>query len=179
MSIKRIMIMGSAGSGKSTLARALSEKTGIEAIHLDSVFWKPGWVMTEKHEQNHIHDGLVEKDEWIIEGNYCETLEKRAQSVDLAIYLDMPLSLCMYRVIKRYLLNRGKSRPDMAEGCPEKIDMEFIKYILYYHREKKYKDLDLLHRYADYDKIIMLKGKDHINQFLETFSRDYFMKTSA
>ncbi len=53
----------------------------------------------------------------------------------------------------------------MAEGCPEKIDIEFIKYILYYHREKKYEHLDLLHKYADYDKIIMLSGTDHINRF--------------
>lgn len=179
MSIRRIMIMGSAGSGKSTLARALSEKTGIEAIHLDSVFWKPGWIMSEKQEQVQIHDVLMEKDAWIIEGNYCATIEKRAQKADLAIYLDMPLAQCMYRVIKRYLLNRGKSRPDMAEGCPEKIDIEFIKYILYYHREKKYEHLDLLHKYADYDKIIMLSGTDHINRFLETFSGDWSMKSTA
>lgn len=179
MSIKRIMIMGSAGSGKSTLARTLSEKTGIEAIHLDSVYWKPGWIMTEKHEQARIHKTLMEKDEWIIEGNYCATIDHRAKLADLAIYLDMPLTQCMYRVIKRYFVNRGKSRPDMAKGCPEKIDKAFIKYILYYHREKKYEHLDLLHKYADYDKIIMLKGTDQINRFIETFSREWPKKASA
>ena len=45
---KRIIILGSAGSGKSTLATKLGEITGIPVIHLDRLFWNPGWVETPR-----------------------------------------------------------------------------------------------------------------------------------
>jgi adenylate kinase family enzyme len=40
--MKRVLIIGSGGAGKSTLARTLGERLGIEVIHLDVHFWKPG-----------------------------------------------------------------------------------------------------------------------------------------
>ncbi len=160
------MIMGSAGSGKSTLAKELSKRTGIEAIHLDKEFWNPGWILTEKPEQIVLHKAFMKRDSWIIDGNYNASLESRTKEADLIIFLDMPLYLCMYRVISRYFKNKGKSRVDMAVGCEEKIDKEFINYIFYYHRKKKFTDLDLLSKMADKSKIVMLKGQSEVSRFL-------------
>ncbi len=36
--MKKASIIGSGGSGKSTLAKALQEKTGIPAYHLDALY---------------------------------------------------------------------------------------------------------------------------------------------
>ncbi len=165
--MKKIMIMGSAGSGKSTLAKTLSNITGIEAIHLDREFWKPGWVMTEKPEQVIKHKTFMKNDSWIIDGNYNESLQERVEHADLIIFLDMPFYLCFYRIISRSYKYRGKTRSDMAVGCEEKIDKEFLLYVINYHRKKKYDDLKKLFRFADHSKIHTLKSVKEIDQFLE------------
>ena len=41
-----------------------------------------------------------------------------------AIMLDFSRTLCLYRAVKRALVFHGMARPDMAPGCPEKLDLE-------------------------------------------------------
>ncbi|MDL2203738.1 hypothetical protein QQF51_13830 [Brucella intermedia] len=48
--MKRIMIIGGAGSGKSSLARALGDITGLPVVHIDTLYWQPGWVMQPRDE---------------------------------------------------------------------------------------------------------------------------------
>ena len=48
--MQRVLVMGSSGSGKSTFARRLSAITGIPTVSIDALFWKPGWVESDKHE---------------------------------------------------------------------------------------------------------------------------------
>jgi len=40
--MRRVAIVGSAGAGKSALARQLGAILGVEVVHLDALFWKPG-----------------------------------------------------------------------------------------------------------------------------------------
>ena len=43
---------------------------------------------------------------------------------------------CLKRVTMRYLRFRNSSRPDMGEGCNEKLDAEFISWVLWRSRKK-------------------------------------------
>ncbi|EFV76985.1 topology modulation protein [Cytobacillus pseudoceanisediminis] len=169
--MRRIMVIGiSAGAGKSTFARKLGEKTGIEVHHLDAVFWKPGWVESRLSEFSDGQRELVKKQQWIIEGNYSNTFEIRAAACDTVIYLELPLYLCLYRVLKRWLTNLGKTRPDMAAGCKEKMDWKFIKFILTTYRTRKKKMAERLDRFAaEGKKVIVLKNKPDIDSFIEDF----------
>jgi len=161
--------MGSAGSGKSTLAKKLSKHTGIEAIHLDREFWKPGWVMTEKPDQIILHNEFMKRETWIIDGNYNASLETRVKLADLIIFLDTPFHTCFYRIISRSFRYRGKTREDMAPGCEEKIDKEFLLYVVNYHLKKKYKDLEKLSKFAGSTKILTLKNLQEVDVFLKNF----------
>lgn len=82
---------------------------------------------------------LVKHDRWIIEGNYTATYEIRRQEADTIIYLERPLIVCLYRVVKRRIVNHGKTRPDMAVGCPEKLDKGFLTFIVSTYRARKVK----------------------------------------
>jgi adenylate kinase family enzyme len=77
------------------------------------------------------------RDEWIIDGNYSRTLDIRLRRADAAIMLDFSRALCLYRAVKRALLYRGAARPDMAPGCPEKLDPEFVRFIWDYPKRSR------------------------------------------
>ncbi|WP_251127837.1 MULTISPECIES: AAA family ATPase [unclassified Exiguobacterium] len=125
--MKRIMIIGSGGAGKFTLARQLGERLQLDVYHLDALMWKPGWVMATREERISIQQQLVKKGEWIIDGNFGNTLDLRLQAADTVILIDLPRIVCIYRVLKRVIRYRGTTRPDMGAFCEEKLDFAFLK----------------------------------------------------
>ncbi|MCL2350910.1 MAG: AAA family ATPase [Firmicutes bacterium] len=129
---ERIMILGSAGSGKSTLAAKLGGILGIPVIHLDRLFWNPGWVETPKDEMDRRVIEAASGERWIIDGNYSRTMDFRMERADSIIFIDFGRFFCLCRVFKRRVKNRGKTRYDLGEGCPEKIDWEFFKWVWNY-----------------------------------------------
>jgi adenylate kinase family enzyme len=127
--MQRVLIIGPCGSGKSTLARELAPRLGLPLVHMDQLGWQAGWVETEKAELNARLAEVVAQDRWLIEGNYGSTLLPRLARADTVIYLDFPVTLCLWRVIKRIATHRGRTRPDMTEGCPERFDLAFMLYL--------------------------------------------------
>ena len=90
MSHRRFVIAGNSGSGKSTLARQLAAVTGLEVIHLDRHFWRPGWVETPAEEWRATQALLLAGEGWVAEGNYDSTLDIRCARADCVVYLDPP-----------------------------------------------------------------------------------------
>ncbi|MBU9710549.1 DNA topology modulation protein [Evansella tamaricis] len=171
--MNRIMVMGvSAGVGKSTFARKLGEALQLDVYHLDTIFWKPNWVETPLEEFRAKQKEIVKKDQWIIDGNYSNSYDIREQHADTIIYLELPLLVCLYRVLKRRIVHSGKTRPDMREGCEEKIDFKFLKFIITtYHRRKKM----MRTRFKEFQNskrvVIVLQGREEIKQFLKEYER--------
>ncbi len=130
--MRKIIIVGSGGAGKTTLARRLGEATGIEVIHLDSLFWRPNWTRTPEEEWISKVESLVKCDSWIMDGNFGGTREIRLAACDTIIWLDTPRHVCLYRALKRTVTYHNRTRPDMAEGCNEKLDWEFLRWIWEY-----------------------------------------------
>lgn len=128
--MKRILIIGPCGSGKSTLARELAPRMGLPLVHMDQLGWQAGWVETEKADLNARLAEVVDREEWLIEGNYGSTLAPRLERADTVIYLDFPIRLCLWRLFRRVTTLRGQSRPDMPEGCPERFDFAFFWYVM-------------------------------------------------
>jgi adenylate kinase family enzyme len=165
--MKKILIIGSSGAGKSTLARRLNKIIGIEIIHLDKIFWNPNWVETPKDEWKGKVENLLKKDSWIMDGNYSNTIEMRIAACDTAIFLDLPPIVCVYRILKRVAFYKKGSRPDMAEGCDERFDWEFIKLVWNYPNRSKPKVEALLKQVKDTKKIIRLRSKNENENCLQ------------
>lgn len=125
--MRKIAVIGSPGSGKSTLSRKLAALLGIEAVHLDALYWQPGWVETPPERWDEIVREIVNRDSWIIDGHYGRTLDMRLVAADTVILLNMSRFRCMWRAIKR----RGKPRPDMNPECIERFDREAIEFLWY------------------------------------------------
>ncbi len=135
--MERILIIGPCGAGKSTAARSLGEKLGLPVIHLDQIYWRPGWVETPPDEFAPILEAALHGERWIIDGNYGGSMPLRMAHADSVIYLDFPILLCLWRTIKRIWRYRGQTRPDMSADCPERLDLSFLFYIATWRLTKR------------------------------------------
>ena len=142
--VKRVMIVGCGGAGKSTLARRLSETIGLPVIHIDQIYWTAGWINRSREETRRLVAEAIKGDEWIFEGNNSTSFDLRIAKADTVIFLDFPMPLCLFRVFKRVVASHGRVRPDMAEGCPEGFDWEFMKWIIGYRRNHRWEAVELL-----------------------------------
>jgi len=165
--MKRVLVIGSGGSGKSTFATRLGELLKIEVKHLDSFYWRRGWQETPKDEWLEKVRELASEDSWIMDGNFGGTLETRIQHCDTIVFLDLPQLVCLWRIAKRRLLYRGRSRPDMTEGCPEKLDWEFVNWVWGYSRRSRPKIVKLLAEHAATKRIVWLRSRAEVRRFLE------------
>ena len=167
----KIAIIGYSGAGKSTAARMLGEKLGIPVLHLDTVYHMPGWHVRPNEESiDIVSKFMTDNDSWVIDGNYKAIIQQRRfEQSDIIIFFDFDRFTCFCRAFGRYLKYRGKSRPDMAEGCNEKFDLEFMKWILKNGRtpQKKRAYADMCQKYAD--KVVIIRNQRQLDEFLGKF----------
>jgi adenylate kinase family enzyme len=164
--MNRIVIVGSGGSGKSTLAKQLSLVLGLDVVHLDSVFWKPGWNRTSPLEQQCILNKIVCRSRWIIDGDHIRTQPFRFAASDTIIFLDFPRAICLWRMVKRFVQNRGKNRLGMAEGCPERINWTLLRWVWHYPLDNRPQVIENIKRYAEGNQVIVLKRPKEVKTFL-------------
>lgn len=164
--MKRVLVIGSGGSGKSTFARRLGERLKIEVKHLDRFYWRPGWTKPAPEDWVQTVTDLVNGEKWIIDGNFGGTLDLRVRYCDTIVFLDMPRLLCVWRVTKRRLLYRNRARPDMSEGCHEKLDLEFLDWVWGYSRRSRPKIVKMLRENSEIKKIVWLRSNADVERFL-------------
>jgi len=156
----RILVMGSSGSGKSTMARKLGEQLKLPVVHIDTLYWQPGWVLNSKEARTQAIQAAAEQPAWVFDGN------KWLTQADTVIFIDINRFVCLWRVLKRWVKYYGKTRPDMTEGCLEKIDLDFLVYIWTWQRRKRRKILTWLSEFAPPKQAIHLKGRRAVQKFL-------------
>jgi adenylate kinase family enzyme len=165
---KRIAIIGCCGAGKSTLARILGEKLNLPVIHLDAYYWQPGWQETEQHKWLTRQQELIKGDRWIIDGNYGSTMDIRLARANTIIWLDFNRYVCLWRVLTRYLQYAGNTRPDMAKGCPERFNWEFLQYVWNFPQIHRLRLLEQLAKYQTKQIIILQNPRQVLNLLQQT-----------
>ena len=166
---RRVMILGSSGSGKSSLAIQLGEITDLPVIHLDRLFWNPGWVETEPEEMVKKVAQAAAGEYWIMEGNYTNrAFDFRMERADSIIFIDFNRYICIFRVFKRWIKNHGKTRYDLGEGCPEKIDLPFLKWIWDYPKRSRKNTIEKI--YSSGKTVHHLKTRKEVDLFISDLS---------
>ena len=163
--MKRIMIIGNAGAGKTTVARALAENLNLPLHHLDKILWLPGWKKMDKEDMKKKIEKITAEDEWIIDGNFRSTIKQLSERADTIIYLNLSTIRCIYRIVKRRY--SGKVRTDVADGCEEKINMEFLKPVVFYKFRTVPEIRKVLASLTPGKRFIELKSRKAVNQFLK------------
>lgn len=163
--MKRILVIGSGGSGKSTFARRLGDRLALQVIHLDSHYWRPGWVEPPKEVWLDQVRHLLARESWVMDGNYSGTLETRLEACDTVIFLDFPRLTCVWRVMRRAMKYRNVTRPDMAAGCPEQWTFEFLQWIWTYPKRSRPKIIARLAQ-LEAKSVFYLRSNKEVEQFL-------------
>ncbi len=169
--MKRILIIGCSGSGKSTLSTQLQPILKLPLIHLDRHYWKPNWQATENEEWDRLVNEFAAGEEWIIDGNYSRTMDLRLRRADLIVWLDIPRHVCLYRVIKRWVQYYGRTRPDLNEGCPEKIDWAFLRWIWNYPTRTRPRTIEKLKQLESHQQVVVIQNRKQLHALVERLQR--------
>jgi len=162
-SMQRIMIVGCPGSGKSTFARALRDATGLPLYYLDMLYWNADRTTVSKEVFRERLEAVLAQEQWIIDGNYGSTMERRMQACDTVFFLDYDTEICLEGIRAR----RGKPREDMP-WIETDEDAEFVQFVRDYNEVSRPKVLALLEQYAD-KQIIILHSREEAEENLAVF----------
>jgi adenylate kinase family enzyme len=168
--MRKLLLIGPGGAGKSTLATRLGASLGLPVHHLDALYWRPGWQAPAREEWLATLAPLLAQDAWVMDGNFGGTLDERLAAADTAILLDLPPLLCLGRALRRRWRYRGRHRPDMAPGCLEKIDFEFVWWILGYRHRKVPTLLPKLRAWATAPgrRLVVLRSPREVEAFIRS-----------
>ncbi|EAD9433955.1 ATP-binding cassette domain-containing protein, partial [Listeria monocytogenes] len=132
---EKVLIIGPNGAGKSTFATELGKHYDFEVCHLDKLFWQENWNAVAKADfEDKVDNIMSSKKKYIIDGDYFFNLDKRLEHADLVIWIKIPLFLCVANIIKRRFKYMTNVRPDVTEGCDEKLNLSFLLYALKYNK---------------------------------------------
>ena len=165
--VQRVLVIGSSGSGKSTLSRRLGPLLNLPVIHLDSLYWGPGWIEPDKALWAQIVRQTIAQNAWILDGNYSGTLAERIEACDSVVFLDAPRIVCLWRVLRRIASYFGKTRPDMPDGCPERFDAAFLSWVWNYPTRTRGKVLELLEKCRGTKRVIRLRTRRDVERFID------------
>ena len=166
----RISIIGGSGTGKSTLCEILAKKLKLPAIHLDAINFNENWVEIDKKERDKIISAKTKEEKWIIDGNYNKTLKERLKRADLIIWLDYSTYMQLKGVLKRFLKTRNKERPEIP-GCKERLNFNFIKYVITYNKKKRPEIIEMLKEVTK-DKVLIFKKQKDLNRWIKEWRID-------
>lgn len=168
------MIIGQPASGKSRLARRLGERTGLPVIHIDRIHFQPGWVERSPAEKSRLAREAEAGERWIFEGGHSATWPSRLARADLLVILDRPLGVRLWRATRRAVAGRGRTRPDMADGCPERLRLlpSFLGFMWATRHSARRKQFALAARARPDQPVVRLRSDADVARFLENFASE-------
>ncbi len=169
----RILVIGCSGGGKSTLSQKIARRFGLAYISIDrDVLWLPGWVQRERPEQHSMIAELSAGERWIMDGTNTSTFDIRVPRGDLVIWVRMPRWLCVWGILSRWITNRGRTRPEMAPGCPEKMEWQFFRFVWTWEKVYGPRVLAGLSAHAAGKPVLMLKSRSEMRELLDLIGAD-------
>ena len=165
--MKRIVVVGPRGAGKTVLSRALGRILQLDVIHLDCVLWRPGWIPLPPSDVESKQRELGAGGAWIMDGHYSASLDVRFELADTIILLDFPRVVCLWRMLRRHVQYRGRSRSDIARGCPQTLTWDSVRWNWTYPRTRRPIVLQKIRAYSPGRTVVILKSASEVRRFLE------------
>lgn len=140
----------------------------MPTVHLDVLYWRAGWVPSTGEEFTASVERAVAEPEWVMDGGYSQTLHLRLPRAQHIILLRASRLRCLVNVIRRWATWRGRQRPDIAPGCPEKVDLEFVWWVLWVQRGHYRRSLRRLAELAPDKPLTVLRSGREADRYLSS-----------
>ena len=167
----KIAVIGYSGAGKSTLAEELGRRYALPLLHLDKVQFIENWQERDRAEALTMVEDFLARDGWVIDGTYSGFhYDRRMAEADRILFLNLSRVTCFCQAVGRYFRYRGRERGSVPKGCREKLDWEFVRWLLWEGRAGKRRAI--FRRVCDQypEKVIVLKSRAEIRRFLARLS---------
>lgn len=167
--MQRVAVLGSGGAGKTTVALELGKRTGLPVVHLDPLYWAPGWVQRTPEEFGLALEAAVAGERWILDGNvlWGDADDPRFRRADTVVFLDLPRLTCITRAAARRLRDRGRRRPDLPEGCREEFELSFFRWMWGYPKQVRPRVLAILAGLDPEVAVHHLRSDAEVRRFLD------------
>ena len=162
--MKKVIVLGCPGAGKSTFARKLRELTGLPLHYLDQIWHKPDRTTVSREEFDEKLGQILARDEWIIDGNYKRTVERRIAACDTAFLLDYPVEVCLAGAAAR----AGQPREDMP-WIETELRPDLAEYIRDFAATQLPHDYELLERYGQGREIVIFHSREEADAWLRLY----------
>jgi adenylate kinase family enzyme len=166
--MQRVAVIGPAGAGKSRLARELGAKLGVPVLHLDTLFWKPGWVRTPHDEWVAAQRRELAGESWIVDAQYDDMLPEWIDAADTIVFLDASPLQCFWRVSRRRLQPQpGTGVPAGSEPGPvHQALRKFLRNQWEYRRNVRPELVADLARRRNGQRVVVLRNETDLRNFL-------------
>jgi energy-coupling factor transporter ATP-binding protein EcfA2 len=168
--VRRIAILGPPGAGKSWLAQQLAGILDVPVIHLDRLYWKPGWVPTPDPEWEAIQRRELERDSWIADGIQEGRIKPDLwlDAADTIVFIDTSPLSSIWRVTKRRL--DSADGPEMPADCKPapfyQAFPRFLRFLEVYRRVVRPNVLADLARREQRQQVAVLRSDEDVQRFL-------------
>ena len=167
INMKRILVIGCPGAGKTYFAKRLKELTGLPVIHMDNLYWNKDKTSISVEELENKLLPYLQQDEWIIDGNYHDTLKLRLEYATDVFFLKMSRDECIEGILERI----DQPRDDIPWVETKKDAVELIEWTIDYEKRTKAAEEKLLKEYKKVN-VHILKSREEVNKYLDSFKNN-------
>jgi len=166
-----MVVVGSAGAGKTRLALALGQLRRLPVIHGDKIFWRPGWTDPDNDTFRAEVSRLTGAEAWIYDGNLGRVADIVLPRAQVVIWIEQPLYLAALRAYARTLKYLGRTRPEMGEGCPERLSLSLWGYVRKFDTSMRPRLESWIQEFAPQIPVVVLRGDQQVAAFLTACAR--------
>ena len=164
--MKRILIIGCPGSGKSYFAKRLGEILNLPVIHMDNLYWKKDKTSITREELINKLKPHLEKDSWIIDGNYHNTLKLRLEYATDVFFLDVSREECIKGMLDRI----DQERDDIPWVETREDAEELIAWTEDYESRTKIEEEAMLKEHQEVN-VHRFKSRQEIDNYLQSIKK--------
>jgi adenylate kinase family enzyme len=164
----RVAVTGPSGSGKTTVALELARTLDLRHVEVDALHHQPNWESCGPDVLRERVLAATAGDGWVADSLYHQMLgDLIAERADLLVWLDLPVPLVMWRLVKRTYV-RKRDRVVLWNGNVEPGWLEAVRYLMWPALKRAFENRRRLPgRYPDL-RLERLRSDAEVRAFLQS-----------